>query len=78
MKKESQFPLSKEQKEEIRETLKHYFVDELEMDLGDLQVDIFMQFLSDRVGKHYYNLGVVDAMAGIKEKAADLVLLIKE
>jgi uncharacterized protein (DUF2164 family) len=78
MKKQPQILLSKERKEEIREVLKKYFAEELEIELSSLQADIFIEFLSNHVGKHYYNLGVLDVIAAIKEKSEDLVLLMKE
>lgn len=78
MKPQSPFQFTKEQQEELREALKEYFVTELDTDLGNLQSDMLIEFLHENVGKHYYNLGVTDTIAGIEEKAKDLVLLIKE
>jgi uncharacterized protein (DUF2164 family) len=72
------FTLNPEQQEEVREVLKHYFTEEFELEIGNLQADIFIDFLSEHVGKHYYNLGVSDTMQAIKEKAEDLVLLLKD
>lgn len=78
MKNDPQFQFSKEQTEEVRETLKTYFDSELEIELGNLQAVMFIDFLNQHIGKQYYNLGIADAMAAIKEKTDDLVLLIKE
>lgn len=78
MKSVSQFHLTKEQKEDMKEILRHYFHDELDVELGNLEADILIDFLSEHIGKYYYNLGVVDVMAAIKEKTDDLILLMKD
>jgi uncharacterized protein (DUF2164 family) len=75
---EKTFKFPKEQLEELRAVIKGYFLDELEMEIGDLQADLFIEFLNEHVGKQYYNLGVTDAIAAIKDKTDDLVLLIKD
>lgn len=78
MKNQTYFQFPKEQAEEIRTVLKNYFSDELEMEVGDLQVDMFIEFLNQHIGKQYYNLGVLESIQAIKEKTDDLVLLIKD
>jgi uncharacterized protein (DUF2164 family) len=78
MKTPSPFTFSPEQLEEMRLALKKYFADELEVEVGDLQVDLFIQFLNDQIGKEYYNLGVKDAIQKMKTAADDLVLLVKD
>ena len=78
MKAVSQFQFTKEQQHELRATLKGYFFDELEMGIGDLQADLFLEFLNKKIGREYYNLGVMDTIKAMKEKTEDLVLLIKE
>ncbi len=76
--KESQLKLSREQQDEVKELLKKYCAQEFDIELGNLQSDMFIDFLSENVGKYYYNLGITSAIATMKEKTEDLVLLIKE
>lgn len=78
MKNEPLFQFTKEQQEEMRVALQKYFIEELEIELGNLQTDIFIDYLSEHIGKKYYNLGVLDVIQAIKAKTDDLVLLIKE
>lgn len=78
MKKSRMFQFSKEQSEELRAAIKAYFFDELEIEIGDLQAELFIEFLDKEVGKKYYNLGVTETIRAIKEKSDDLVLLIKD
>jgi uncharacterized protein (DUF2164 family) len=74
----SQFHFSKEQTDELRAAIQGYFLDELDLEIGTLQADLFIAFLNEKIGKHYYNLGVTDTIAALKDKAEDLVLLMKE
>ncbi len=78
MKSKQIFQFSTDQLQDLRDSVKAYFLDELEMEIGDLQVDLFIEFLNNNAGKKYYNLGVTDTIASVKDKADDLLLLIKE
>jgi uncharacterized protein (DUF2164 family) len=77
MKPQESSTLSKEKKQELRLAIQAYFLDELEIEIGDLQADFFIEFLDKQVGNLYYNAGVMDAMSVIKEKTEDLDLLMK-
>jgi uncharacterized protein (DUF2164 family) len=78
MKTQPQFKFSKEELSAIRQTIQAYFLDELDIEIGDLQADLFIEFLNTQIGREYYNLGVRDVIAAIKDKTDDLVLLIKD
>lgn len=78
MKPEPFFKLSAEQKTEIGAALKKYCSEELEVEIGDLQADLFTSFLNEQIGKYYYNRGVTDTIAELKNKTEDLVLLLQE
>lgn len=72
------FQFTPEQQADLRRALNQYFTTELEIEIGDLQTDLLIEFLNNQVGRFYYNQGITDAIATIKERADDLVLLIKE
>lgn len=74
----SQFDFPKEQYDDLKQSLQSYAENELEIKMGDLQVELFMQFLHEKIGNHYYNLGIREAIKQIKDKADDLFLLLKE
>lgn len=78
MPKQDTFHFSKEKLQDLRDQLKTYFSDELDVEIGDLQADLFIDFLSITIGKDFYNQGVADTVAALKEKSDDLLLLIKE
>lgn len=73
----NEFQFSKEQALQLKETIKAYFHNELDTEIGDLQAELFLDFLNQNVGKHYYNLGVTDTLAAIKDRTEDLIMLIK-
>jgi uncharacterized protein (DUF2164 family) len=72
------FQFSPEQQADLRRALNQYFATELDIEIGDLQTDLLLEFLNTQIGRYYYNQGITDAIAAIKERADDLVLLIKE
>ncbi len=76
--KDTQIKLTSEQKDEIKAHLKKYFIDELETELSNLESDILIDFLTTKIGKYYYNVGVTDTITSLKDKIEDLVLLIRE
>lgn len=78
MKSQPHFSFPDEQLKIMREQIQAYFLDELEMEIGDLQSDLFIEFLNVKIGSQYYNLGVDDAIQAIKDKAEDLHLLKKD
>lgn len=72
------FPLSKEQREEMKAQVATYLANELDVEVGQLQADMFVDFISQKLGQYYYNLGVIEAMKEMQHKAEDLVLLLKD
>ncbi len=78
MSTQRKFNFSKEQSDKLRASIVAYFLDELDIEIGTLQANLFIDFLNEKIGNTYYNLGVSDAMKAIKEKTDDLVLLIRD
>ena len=70
--------LTKEQRREMTDDLKSFFLDELDMELSDMQVGFLVDFLSQNLSKYFYNRGVIDTMNALKDKAEDLLLLLKD
>ncbi len=59
--------LTKQQQEELVPALIEYFEDELDIELGNLQAQLLLDFLSEKVGPHFYNAGVIESIATLKE-----------
>jgi uncharacterized protein (DUF2164 family) len=70
--------ITKEQRREMSDDLKSFFLDELDMELSDMQVGFLVDFLSQNLSKYFYNRGVVDTMNALKDKTEDLLLLLKD
>ena len=70
--------LTKEQKSDAVDNLKEYIVKNLECEVSGLQVSLLVDFISEKLGKYYYNKGILDSVSYINEKMDELYLLMKE
>jgi uncharacterized protein (DUF2164 family) len=53
-------------------SIKNYFKDELEEEIGDLKAELFLQFIIKEIGPVVYNKAIVDAQAFLQEKLLDM------
>ena len=70
--------LTKAQIKTVSAKIREYVSENFETDVGNLQAELFLEFISENVGTYYYNKAVMDSMAFIIEKADDLYLLMKD
>lgn len=73
-----EFNLTNEQLEEMKKIITEFFSKELEQEIGNLQTDFVIDLINQKIGKYYYNAGVMDTLRLIKERADDAIILIKE
>lgn len=66
------------QVEKLSREIQAYFLDEFELEIGDLQTSLFLEFIEKELGKEYYNAGVLDSIQAIKDKAEDINLLLRD
>ena len=64
---------SKEERAAATAKLRAYFRDELDQDLGQLPPDMLLDFIGREIGGFFYNRGLYDAQAVVKNKAEDIV-----
>lgn len=76
--RENRVELTREQRLEIVEIIKPYIEEKFEVEVGGLQVEFFVDFLAEKVGRYFYNVGVQDSYAHMEEKVEDLYLLMKD
>ena len=76
--KEPTIPLTKEQRENAVAQIKEYILENFDADIGRLQSEIFLDFITEHIGVCYYNKGVADSMAFITDKIEDFYLLMKD
>lgn len=74
---EKTFTLSKEERADAVENLTEYLDKNLDIELGNLQGELLLDYLSEKIGIYYYNQGVSDSIKMMNEKVEDLYLLIR-
>jgi len=57
---------TRQQKEVLVPMLQKYFDDELGQELGSFDAEFLLDFLSEKVGAHFYNQGLNDALKTIE------------
>ena len=77
-KKEDAIIIPKEQKSKAVGKLKEYLLINFEVEAGNLQSEIFFDYITKNIGIYYYNKAVADSMSFMSEKAEDLYLLMKD
>jgi uncharacterized protein (DUF2164 family) len=64
--------ISKEIKKKVKEEIIRYFAIERDEDIGELSAELFLDFITEKIGPVFYNQGVRDAQAFLSEKLEDL------
>lgn len=63
---------SREETKAIVGEIQDYFRDELDQDIGAIPAEMLMMFFVDKMGAYFYNRGVYDAQALIRERMDSL------
>jgi len=77
-KKETALKLSKEQKLAAVGYIKDYLQDNFEIEIGNLQSEIFLDSITEKIGPFYYNIAVADSIGTMTERVEDLYVLMKD
>ena len=77
-KQENAVLLTKEQKKRAVSDIKEYIEKNFEIEIGNLQSEIFLDFITEKIGVYYYNKAISDSLSFMMEKAEDLYLLMKD
>ena len=64
--------LPEETKKELTAAIKHYFLEERDEEIGDLQASFLLEFILEEVGPSIYNQAIADAQAHLQRAVADL------
>lgn len=64
--------ISKEKKRELVLEIKSFFLDNRDEEIGDLQAEILVDFLIEKVGAQIYNQGLHDAKAWFANKLGEI------
>lgn len=69
--------LSKEKREEMMKSIKNYFYEEKDEEIGDLAANLFLDFIIEELASEFYNQGIYDAYSFMNDKLDDLLGLQK-
>jgi len=64
--------LSKEVRQQAIQSIKRYFVENLDDDIGDLKSGLLLDFFLEEIGPSVYNEAITDAQAYFQERTTDL------
>ena len=70
--------LTKEQNTYAAEQLREFISENFEIELSNMQSGFLVDFISENIGRFYYNNAVADSIKFMSEKTDDLYLLMKE
>jgi uncharacterized protein (DUF2164 family) len=64
--------LSDETKKQVIASIKRYFAENLDEEIGELKADLMLDYFLEEIGPTIYNQAILDAQAYFQEKTADL------
>ena len=64
--------LPKETTDALQLSIKRYFLEQWDQEVGDLKAKLLLDFVLKEIGPSLYNQGVADAQARITEMASEL------
>ena len=70
--------LPDETRKALVDAIRHYFLDERDEEIGDLQASFFLDFVLKEVGPSIYNQAVKDAQANLQRIVSDLDVTLHE
>lgn len=63
---------NKETEKEILRSIKRYFAENLDEEIGDLKASLLLEFVLKEIGPVVYNQAIADAQAVMQDKVSDL------
>ena len=64
--------LSAELRKQLQASIKRYFVEHLDEDIGDLKASLLLDYCLKEIGPVVYNRAIADAQAYFQERVVDL------
>ncbi|WP_420340437.1 DUF2164 domain-containing protein [Roseibium sp.] len=68
----SDLKLDKDTRARLNQQIRQYLSDELDFDIGNMEADFLIDFLTKSLGASFYNLGLKDAQALLARKMDDI------
>jgi len=64
--------ISKETREKLARSIKRYFAENLEEEIGDLKASLLLDYVLEEIGSYIYNQAIADAQAYMHDKITDM------
>ncbi len=64
--------ISKETKHKLIESIKRYFEENMDEEIGDLKASLLLDYCVKEIGPTIYNRAIADAQAYMRDKVADV------
>ena len=77
-KKDNKFSLTKEQMKSVAPLVSKYVSENLEVEAGNLQIELLIEYFVETAGIYCYNKAVEDCMEYMSRQAEDMFILFKE
>ncbi len=78
MAQKDEINLSKEVQQEVSYLLQNYMQNQFDIEISGLQSSLLTNYITENLGKYYYNCGVQDSIQTLHDKVDDLFLLMKD
>ncbi|KAJ51914.1 uncharacterized protein (DUF2164 family) [Clostridium tetanomorphum] len=77
MKDKNKIKLTKEKREEMISSIKNYFYNEREEELGELASSLILDFIIEELAPEFYNQGVYDSYTYMSDRIEDILSIQK-
>ncbi|MDF2885379.1 MAG: hypothetical protein K0R54_5952 [Clostridiaceae bacterium] len=77
MRDRDKIKLTKEKREDMINSIKNYFLNEREDELGDLAASLILDFIIEELAPEFYNQGVYDSYKYMNDRVEDLLSIQK-
>ena len=64
--------LEKETRERLAASIKRYFAESLDLEIGDLKASLLLQFILKEIGPSIYNRAVADAQSCMQDMVSEI------
>jgi len=64
--------LSKETQQHLTSSIKLFFLEQMDEEIGDLRASFFLEFCLKEIGPSIYNQAIADAQAYLHERIGDM------
>ncbi|PRR78003.1 hypothetical protein CLLI_20980 [Clostridium liquoris] len=77
MNNKNKIKLTKEKRAEMISSIKSYFLNEREEELGELAASLILDFIIEELAPEFYNQGVYDSYAYMSDRLEDVLSIQK-